>query len=170
FLCGCGKERRRNLDDLRQKAHFSSMDEMQTPNIRAREATAVSLIRPYAETLAMVAASTLVGILVAPRWGNSPVDLLYLPAVLAAAGFFGLGPGILAAVTSALAFHFYFTQPYHTFRLAPPHPGGSPGRRKDRGSERNHCRSGSPPVVDVQQRADWPASLPRAGPAVRLQY
>ena len=80
--------------------------------------TVVSVVRPYAETLAMVTASTLVGMLVAPRWGNSPVDLLYLPAVLAAAGFYGLAPGILAAVTSALAFNYFFTEPLRTFRIA----------------------------------------------------
>ena len=68
----------------------------------------------------MVAASTLAGMLVAPRWGNSAVDLLYLPAVLAAAGFYGLGPGLLAAVASALAFNFYFTQPFHTLRISSP--------------------------------------------------
>lgn len=66
----------------------------------------------------MVAGSTLAGLLVAPRFGNSPVDLLYLPAVLAAAGFYGLGPGILAAVMSALAYNFFFTVPVHTFRIA----------------------------------------------------
>lgn len=86
----------------------------------ARKATAVGLMRPHVETLAMVAASTMVGMLVAPRWGNSAVDLLYLPAVLAAAGFYGLGPGVLAAIASALAFNFYFTQPIHTFRITNP--------------------------------------------------
>src|SRR4030095_15988409 len=96
------------------------MDEMQVPIVRRREPKAISLVRPYVETLAMLAASTLGGMLVAPRWGNSPVDLLYLPAVLADAGFFGLGPGILAAVTSALAFTFYFTQASHTLRIASP--------------------------------------------------
>ncbi|HEV2044710.1 MAG TPA: DUF4118 domain-containing protein [Sphingomicrobium sp.] len=83
-------------------------------------ASAISVMRPYAETLLMVAASTLIGMLVAPRWGNSPVDLLYLPAVLAAAGFYGLGPGILAAIGSALAFNYYFTHPFHTFRITSP--------------------------------------------------
>lgn len=85
-----------------------------------RKDTALSIVRPYAETLVLVAASTLVGMLVAPRWGNSPVDLLYLPAVLAAAGFYGLGPGLVAAVSSALAFNFYFTHPFHTFRISRP--------------------------------------------------
>lgn len=97
------------------------MDETDFPKgRRPRATTAVSLVRPYAETLLMVAASTLIGMLVAPRWGNSPVDLLYLPAVLAAAGFYGLGPGVAAAVGSALAFNFYFTHPYQTFRITSP--------------------------------------------------
>lgn len=96
------------------------MEKDEPSGTRPRKATAVSVARPYAETLAMVAASTLVGMLVAPRWGNSPVDLLYLPAVLAAAGFYGLGPGITAAVASALAFNFYFTHPFHTLRISSP--------------------------------------------------
>jgi two-component system sensor histidine kinase KdpD len=87
---------------------------------KLHQATAIGIVRPYAETLAMVAASTLVGMLVAPQWGNSPVDLLYLPAVLAAAGIYGLWPGITAAVASALAFNFYFTHPYHTLRISSP--------------------------------------------------
>lgn len=96
------------------------MDDTLFLTSRPRSTTAIGLVRPYAETLAMVAASTLVGMLVAPRWGNSPVDLLYLPAVLAAAGFYGLGPGLVAAVASALAFNFYFTQPFHTLRISSP--------------------------------------------------
>jgi two-component system sensor histidine kinase KdpD len=96
------------------------MDDTLLLTSRPRSTTAIGLIRPYAETLAMVAASTLVGMLVAPRWGNSPVDLLYLPAVLAAAGFYGLGTGLVAAVASALAFNFYFTQPFHTLRISSP--------------------------------------------------
>lgn len=95
------------------------MDDAQLLTARPH-VTTVGLVRPYAETLAMVAASTLVGMLVAPRWGSSAVDLLYLPAVLAAAGFYGLGPGLLAAVASALAFNFYFTQPFHTLRISSP--------------------------------------------------
>ncbi|MES2903901.1 MAG: DUF4118 domain-containing protein [Pseudomonadota bacterium] len=83
-----------------------------------RKATAISALRPYAETLTMVAAVTLMGMLVAPRWGTSSVDLLYLPAVLGAAFFYGFGPGAFAAVASALAFNFYFTRPIHTLRIA----------------------------------------------------
>ena len=96
------------------------MDDASISTAMRRDVTAIGLVRPYAETLVMVAVSTLAGMLVAPRWGNSPVDLLYLPAVLAAAALYGLGPGLVAAVGSALAFNYYFTAPFHTFRIASP--------------------------------------------------
>lgn len=96
------------------------MDEALDFPARQRGGTAIGVVRPYAETLAMVAASTLVGMLVAPRWGNSAVDLLYLPAVLGAAGFYGLAPGILAAIGSALAFNYFFTEPFRTFHIDSP--------------------------------------------------
>lgn len=85
-----------------------------------RKATAKSAVRPYFETSAMVAASTLIGMVVTPRWGTSSVDLLYLPAVLGAAVFYGLRPGVFAAIASALAFNFYFTRPIHTLRITNP--------------------------------------------------
>lgn len=78
------------------------------------------LVRNYAEVLFMVAASTLVGMLMVPRWGNGAVDLLYLPPVLAAASFYGLRPALLAAVASVLAYNFFFTVPIHSFRVDRP--------------------------------------------------
>src|SRR4029453_4449655 len=77
-------------------------------------------LRAYAETLFMAAAATGIGLLIAPRWGNSSVDLLYLVPVMAATTPFGLGPGTLAAVTSALAFNYFFTEPVRTFRIHSP--------------------------------------------------
>jgi two-component system sensor histidine kinase KdpD len=79
-----------------------------------------TLARILAEVLAMVGVSTLLGLFVAPRWGTSPVDLLYLPTVLAAAALYGLRPGLLAAIASALAYNFFFTAPVHTFRIDRP--------------------------------------------------
>jgi len=79
-----------------------------------------ALVRTYAETLAMVAASTGIGLLIAPRWGNSPVDLLYLIPVLAAASLYGLRPGLFAAIASALAFNFFFTAPLHSLAVHSP--------------------------------------------------
>jgi len=71
----------------------------------------------YAGAVAMVAVSTLIGMGIAPRWGTAPVDMIYLPAVLAAAALWGLGPGLAAGVAAALAYNFFFTEPVHTFRM-----------------------------------------------------
>lgn len=90
------------------------------PAAAAESLSPAMLVRIHAEMLAMVGASTLAGLLVAPRWGTAPVDLLYLPAVLAAAALYGLGPGLLAAIASALAYNFFFTAPVHTLRVDRP--------------------------------------------------
>ena len=84
------------------------------------ERTAAAKLRNYAEALLLVAASTLVGLILAPRWGNSAVDLLYLPAVLGAAVLGGLRPALLAALASALAYNFFFTAPHFNFRIDDP--------------------------------------------------
>ena len=60
------------------------------------------------------------GLAVAPTWGNSAVDLLYLPAVIAAAVLAGLRPALFAALASALAYNFFFTAPHFTFRIDNP--------------------------------------------------
>jgi two-component system sensor histidine kinase KdpD len=74
----------------------------------------------YVGAVAMVALSTLVGLVIAPRWGNSAVDLLYLPAVLVAAILGGLRPALLAALGSALAYNYFFTVPHRSFRVDSP--------------------------------------------------
>ena len=43
--------------------------------------------------------------------------MIYLPAVLAAAALWGLGPALLSGVGVALAYNFFFTEPVHTFRM-----------------------------------------------------
>ena len=74
-------------------------------------------IQAYTGALALVAVSTLIGLWIAPRWGTAPVDMIYLPAVLAAAALWGLGPALLAGIIAALAYNFFFTEPVHTFRI-----------------------------------------------------
>jgi K+-sensing histidine kinase KdpD len=74
-------------------------------------------IQAYAAALALVAVSTLIGLWIAPRWGTAPVDMIYLPAVLAAAALWGLGPAFAAGIVAALAYNFFFTEPVHTFRI-----------------------------------------------------
>ena len=68
----------------------------------------------------MFVASTLVGLLIAPRWGVGPVVLLYLPAVLVAAIYCGLWPALTAAAASTLAYNFFFTAPYRTLLIHSP--------------------------------------------------
>ena len=74
-------------------------------------------IQAYTGALALVAVSTLIGLWIAPRWGTAAVDMIYLPAVLAAAALWGLGPAFLAGIVAALAYNFFFTEPVHTFRI-----------------------------------------------------
>src|SRR5215208_6724316 len=74
-------------------------------------------IQAYDGAVAMVAGATLLGMWIAPRWGIAPVDMIYLPAVLAAAALWGLGPGLAGGVAAALAYNFFFTEPVHTFRM-----------------------------------------------------
>ncbi|WP_162789345.1 MULTISPECIES: DUF4118 domain-containing protein [Sphingomonas] len=65
----------------------------------------------------LVALATLVALAVASRWGSAAVDMLFLPAVLAAAIWGGVWPALLAAVSAALAYNYFFTAPYHTLRI-----------------------------------------------------
>jgi K+-sensing histidine kinase KdpD/DNA-binding winged helix-turn-helix (wHTH) protein len=74
----------------------------------------------FAAALLMIASATLLGLLIAPRWGNAAVVLLYLPPVLAAAIYSGLWPSLVAALASTLAYNFYFTAPYRTFVIHSP--------------------------------------------------
>src|SRR5689334_8276052 len=76
-----------------------------------------SRVQAYAGAIIMVAVSTLIGMWIAPRWGTAPVDMIYLPAVLAAAALWGIGPGLVAGIAAALAYNFFFTVPVHTLRI-----------------------------------------------------
>ncbi len=85
-------------------------------SVQRRDPVAL-IIAEHAGALLLVAMSTVAGLLVSAQWGSSPVVMLYLPAVLAAAVYGGLWPGLFAAITSTLAFNYYFTVPLHTFAI-----------------------------------------------------
>ena len=77
----------------------------------------LATIERYAVAVAMVAVSTMLGLWIAPRWGTAAVDMIYLPAVLAAAALWGFGPALVAGISAALAYNFFFTVPVHTLRM-----------------------------------------------------
>ena len=108
------------LDVRVREAHLAAMATTQPLPDKPELASLAVSARRYAEALMMVGASTLVGLFVAPRWGTAAVDMLYLPAVLAAAVLYGLRPALLAALGSALAYNFFFIEPIHTFRIDRP--------------------------------------------------
>jgi two-component system sensor histidine kinase KdpD len=106
---------RRAIGGNTGRAHLSAMIES---SLRQPAAPILTRIQDYAGSVALVALSTLIGLWVAPRWGTDAVDMIYLPAVLAAAALWGLGPALLSGVGAALAYNFFFTEPVHTFRMS----------------------------------------------------
>src|SRR5438034_3692678 len=72
---------------------------------------------------ALLISAALVGVVTGAIFalrGVAPVlslGVLYLFAVLAAAVFFGTAYAVVVAVTSMLAFNFFFLEPVHTFAL-----------------------------------------------------
>ena len=103
------------LDAGLGEAHLAAM-----AGLPADRHSAADQMRGLAIAVLMVAGSTLLGLAIAPRWGNSAVDLLYLPAVIAAAVIAGRGVALLSALASALAYNFFFTTPHLTFRIDNP--------------------------------------------------
>jgi len=105
---------RNPLDAGHGEYHLAPMADLRATH----SATAQS--RGYAEALLFVAGSTLLGLALAPSWGSSAVDMLYLPAVIATAVLGGLWPGMFAALLAALAYNFFFTAPHMTLRIDNP--------------------------------------------------
>lgn len=66
------------------------------------------------------ALATVVGQIIALRWGGEAVVLLYLVPVLAAAIFGGIWSSSLTAVAAALCYNFFFTEPLHTLFVRSP--------------------------------------------------
>src|SRR6266446_2552561 len=71
----------------------------------------------YGAAIAAVAAAVAVGSLLQQVGGNAPVVSLLLCAVLFAAWFGGLGPGLLAIASSALAFDYFFLPPLYSLAV-----------------------------------------------------
>ncbi len=74
--------------------------------------------RPYALALLAVAVSVGVGEILWPWIGLENIGLVFLTAVVGVAVRLGLWPSLLASVVSALAYNYFFTEPYHTFNIS----------------------------------------------------
>ncbi len=129
-----GKSRRSWLFELR---HGSVVDQL----VRGLEGVAVHVMptpqgsvatndgarggRPFNWSgttigLSMVAATTGGAVAVASWIGPNSVDLLYLIPVIATATLFGLRPALVASVSAALAYNFFFLPPIYTFTISNP--------------------------------------------------
>lgn len=74
----------------------------------------------YAGTGAAVGVALGIDLLIAPWLGVENVDLVFLIAVIAVAGRYGLWPSIVASFASMLAYNFFFLPPVHTFTIGNP--------------------------------------------------
>lgn len=72
----------------------------------------------YALSLALVAASTILGVLVRSDLEPTNLVMLYLASVVISAIFLGRGPSLLAAFASVLAFDFFLVPPYLTLAVS----------------------------------------------------
>ena len=70
--------------------------------------------------LAMIATTTVIGLLVQPLLGINAIDLLFLIPVMATATLFGLRASLIASLAAALAYNFFFLPPVHTFTIEDP--------------------------------------------------
>lgn len=70
--------------------------------------------------LAMIAATTALGVLVNPYLGINAIDLLYLIPVVATGTLYGMRASLIASLTGALAYNFFFLPPIHTFTITNP--------------------------------------------------
>ncbi|HNW44300.1 MAG TPA: DUF4118 domain-containing protein, partial [Elusimicrobiales bacterium] len=73
---------------------------------------------PYKAAAALIAVVTALGAAAAPEISYQSVGFLYLLTVLGAGAFLAIGPVLLAALLSTLAWNFFFIPPKHTFAIS----------------------------------------------------
>ncbi|OGS09051.1 MAG: hypothetical protein A2270_08410 [Elusimicrobia bacterium RIFOXYA12_FULL_51_18] len=73
--------------------------------------------RPYQSALILIGVITVLGALLAPAVSYQSIGFLYLLSVLAAGAFFTVGPILLSATLSAVAWNFFFIPPKYTFTI-----------------------------------------------------
>tara|TARA_R110002020_G_scaffold6352_12_gene26806 strand:- start:1084 stop:3801 length:2718 start_codon:yes stop_codon:yes gene_type:complete len=76
--------------------------------------------RPYLKSTLIVAAATGMAMLPWPGLGVEHIGLIFITAVVAVSVRYGLWPSLYASTISALAYNFFFTDPYHTLYINRP--------------------------------------------------
>ena len=90
------------------------------PNAASDNALRIPPAAQYAAALLFVAVATVLAFVVDHLIAAPNLTLIFvLPVVLAATGF-GWGPALAAAGTGALAFDYFFTAPFYSFRITSP--------------------------------------------------
>lgn len=84
----------------------------------ARPARAPGAWRGYALSAALVAAATLLGMLLRGQVEPTNLVMPYLAVVLISALYFGRAPAVLSALLGVLAFDFFLVPPYYTFAVS----------------------------------------------------
>jgi len=84
--------------------------------MRAR--SALNAVPPIVGTIVVLAAATGIVYALRPVAPTLSLGVVYTPAVLIIAAFYGMAFGIGAAFASMLAFNFFFLAPVHTLTLA----------------------------------------------------
>ncbi len=86
----------------------------------AAQGSSLSLVARYAVSLLLVAVATALAFIVDHVISAPNLTLIFVLPVVAAATLFGWGPSLVAVSASVLAFDFFFTAPFYSFRIASP--------------------------------------------------
>lgn len=90
------------------------------PNPPGDSARRIPLAAQYAASLALVAAATVLAFIVAQLIAAPNLTLIFVLPVVVAATSFGWGPALAAAAAGVLAFDYFFTAPFYSFRITSP--------------------------------------------------
>jgi K+-sensing histidine kinase KdpD len=87
-----------------------------------RDLTRLNLFKPspglsFVIALLGVSAAVIANLLLATYLQSSPTLFLFLCAIIFAAWFGGVGPGLVATGLSVLAFDYFFLPPLHSLNL-----------------------------------------------------
>ena len=89
-------------------------------DLPAADGPGLPLVARYGAALLLVALATLLAFVVDHVIAAPNLTLIFVLPVVIAATALGWGPALLAVSTSVLAFDFFFTEPFYSFRIASP--------------------------------------------------